>query len=123
MSAYREAFEAAAQRPDNFWLTAAEAIDWTVPPTRALDDSAAPHYRWFPDGQLNTCYNALDRHVEAGNGDRTALVYDSAMVGVQQSFTYADLPYFVKDGHLSPKGCEIVADAIGGYLKGSTRRR
>ena len=91
MSAYREAFEAAAQRPDDFWLTAAEAIDWTVPPTRALDDSAAPHYRWFPDGQLNTCYNALDRHVEAGNGDRTALIYDSAMVGVQQSFTYAEL--------------------------------
>lgn len=91
MSAYREAFEAAAERPDDFWLTAAQAIDWTVAPTRALDDSAAPHYRWFPDGQLNTCYNALDRHVEAGNGDRTALIYDSAMVGVQQSFTYADL--------------------------------
>ena len=91
MSAYREAFSAAADRPDDFWLTAAQAIDWTVPPTRALDDSAAPHYRWFPDGQLNTCYNALDRHVEAGNGDRTALIYDSAMVGVQQSFTYAEL--------------------------------
>lgn len=91
MSAYRETFEAAAERPDDFWLTAAQAIDWTVAPTRALDDSAAPHYRWFPDGQLNTCYNALDRHVEAGNGDRTALIYDSAMVGVQQSFTYADL--------------------------------
>ena len=91
MSAYREAFEAAAERPDDFWLAAAQAIDWTVAPTRALDDSAAPHYRWFPDGQLNTCYNALDRHAEAGNGDRTALIYDSAMVGVQQSFTYAEL--------------------------------
>ncbi|MUL66127.1 propionyl-CoA synthetase [Mycobacterium sp. CBMA 234] len=91
MSAYREAFEAAAERPDDFWLAAAEAIDWTVAPTRALDDSAAPHYRWFPDGQLNTCYNALDRHVAAGNGDRTALIYDSAMVGVQQAFSYAEL--------------------------------
>jgi propionyl-CoA synthetase len=91
VSAYREAFEAAAERPDDFWLAAAAAIDWTVAPTRGLDESAAPHYRWFPDGQLNTCYNALDRHVAAGNGDRTALIYDSAMVGVQQSFTYAEL--------------------------------
>ncbi|MDR3661829.1 MAG: propionyl-CoA synthetase [Mycobacterium sp.] len=91
MSAYRDAFEAAAQRPDDFWLEAAGAVDWTSPPTRALEDSAAPHYRWFSDGRLNTCYNALDRHVEAGNGDRTALIYDSAMVGVQRSFTYAEL--------------------------------
>jgi len=91
VSAYREAFEAAAERPDDFWLAAAAAIDWTVAPTRGLDESAAPHYRWFPDGQLNTCYNALDRHVEAGNGGRTALIYDSAMVGVQQSFTYAEM--------------------------------
>jgi propionyl-CoA synthetase len=88
---YQEAFESAAMRPDDFWLAAAEAIDWTVRPTRALDDSAAPFYRWFPDGRLNTCYNALDRHVEAGHGTRTALIYDSAMTGVQQSFTYAEL--------------------------------
>ncbi|MEZ0051413.1 propionyl-CoA synthetase [Mycobacterium sp. MAA66] len=91
MSAYREAFESAAHSPDDFWLAAADEIDWTTPPSRALDDSAAPLYRWFPDGRLNTCYNALDRHVEAGNGARTALIYDSAMTGVQQSFTYAEL--------------------------------
>ena len=91
MSAYREAFEAAAERPDDFWLTAAQAIDWTVAPTRALDESAAPHYRWFPDGQLNTCYNALDRHVEAGNGDRTALIYDSAVTDTKRVYTYAEL--------------------------------
>ena len=91
MSAYREAFESAERHPDEFWLAAAEAIDWTTPPTRGLDDSAVPHYRWFPDGRLNTCYNALDRHIEAGNGDRPALIYDSAMIGVQRSFSYAEL--------------------------------
>jgi propionyl-CoA synthetase len=88
---YQDAFEAAAKKPDGFWLEAANAIDWTTRPTRALDDSAAPFYRWFPDGQLNTCYNAVDRHVEAGAGKRTALIYDSAMIGVQQSFTYTEL--------------------------------
>ncbi|WP_199253478.1 propionyl-CoA synthetase [Mycolicibacterium mengxianglii] len=91
VGAYRDAFESAAGKPEEFWLQAAEAIDWTHRPTRALDDSAAPLFRWYPDGQLNTCYNALDRHVEAGAGERTALIYDSAMVGVQRSFTYAEL--------------------------------
>ncbi|MFD6061256.1 propionyl-CoA synthetase [Rhodococcus wratislaviensis] len=88
---YREAFDASATNPDGFWLDAASAIDWTTQPTRALDGSAAPHYRWFPDGRLNTSYNALDRHVAAGAGERTALIYDSAMTGTQQSFSYSEL--------------------------------
>jgi propionyl-CoA synthetase len=91
VSPYRDAFESAATKPEAFWLAAADAIDWTTPPTRALDDSAAPFYRWFPDGRLNTCYNALDRHVEAGHGARTALIYDSAMTGTQRLLTYAEL--------------------------------
>ncbi|MDY6054908.1 AMP-binding protein [Micrococcus sp.] len=74
-----------------FWLEAAEAIDWTVPPTRALDDAAAPLYRWFPDGVLNTAHNCLDRHVEAGRGDAVALIHDSAMTGRVTRYTYAEL--------------------------------
>lgn len=62
-----------------------------LPPSRALDDSAAPIYRWFPDGELNTSYNALDRHVEAGHGDRTALIYDSPVTGTGRSYTYSEL--------------------------------
>lgn len=88
---YREVFEASTTNPDGFWLDASNAIDWTTHPTRALDDSAAPHYRWFPDGWLNTSYNALDRHVETGAGERTALIYDSAMTGTQQRFSYSEL--------------------------------
>ena len=53
------------------------AIDWTTPPTRALDASRPPFYRWFPDGELNVCHNALDRHVDAGRGEQAALIYDS----------------------------------------------
>ncbi|WP_068151065.1 AMP-binding protein [Rhodococcoides corynebacterioides] len=89
--AYRRAYDAAATDPDAFWLDAARAVDWTVPPTRALDSSRPPFYRWFPDGELNTCVNALDRHVASGAGDRVALIHDSAMTGTRASYTYAEL--------------------------------
>ncbi|WP_427893199.1 propionyl-CoA synthetase [Kribbella sp. GL6] len=91
MGAYDESYRRSLDDPHGFWLAAAEAISWTRPPTRALDASAAPIFRWFPDGQLNTSYNALDRHVEAGDGDRTALIYDSPVTGSSASFTYAEL--------------------------------
>src|SRR3977135_1710761 len=83
--------------PDGFWREAATAIDWTRPPTRGLDDSAAPLYRWFPDGELNTSYNTLDRHVEAGNGERTALIYDSPVTGTGRTLTYRELRDQVAD--------------------------
>ncbi|MEO9330275.1 propionyl-CoA synthetase [Gordonia aurantiaca] len=91
MGRYSEAFTRAVEDREGFWLEAAQAVDWTTPPTRALDDSDAPFYRWFPDAALNTSFNALDRHVNAGNGDRTALIWDSAMVGQVRRFTYAEL--------------------------------
>ncbi|MEV8371442.1 propionyl-CoA synthetase [Kribbella sp. NPDC056861] len=91
MGAYEDSHRRSLADPESFWLDAAGAISWTRPPTRALDDSAAPIYRWFPDGELNTSYNALDRHVEAGLGDRTALIYDSPVTGSARSYTYAEL--------------------------------
>jgi propionyl-CoA synthetase len=91
MGAYEESYRRSLADPDGFWLEAATAIDWTRPPTRGLDDSAAPLYRWFPDGELNTSYNALDRHVDAGDGDRTALIYDSPVTGTDRSVTYREL--------------------------------
>ncbi len=89
--AYRRTYEASARNPEQFWLDATAAIDWITPPTSALDSSGAPVYRWFPGAELNTCFNAVDRHVLAGRGDQTALIYDSAMTGVKDSFTYAQL--------------------------------
>ncbi|GAA1518245.1 propionyl-CoA synthetase [Kribbella lupini] len=91
MGAYDESYRHSLTDPEGFWLEAATAISWTRPPTRALDDSAAPIYRWFPDGELNTSYNALDRHVEAGHGERTALIYDSPVTGTKRTYTYAEL--------------------------------
>ncbi|HEV2783140.1 MAG TPA: propionyl-CoA synthetase [Actinophytocola sp.] len=91
MGSYSDAYRQSLADPETFWLTAARAIDWDRPPARALDDTTPPLYRWFPDGVLNTCHNALDRHVEAGRGGQPALIYDSAMTGVKATFTYREL--------------------------------
>ncbi|MFQ5622536.1 MAG: propionyl-CoA synthetase [Paracoccaceae bacterium] len=88
---YREVYEAWRNDPEAFWMEAAGDIDWTVPPTRALDDSNPPFYRWFADGELNTCYNAVDRHVEAGRGSQPAIIYDSPVTGTVSRISYAEL--------------------------------
>jgi propionyl-CoA synthetase len=78
--------------PERFWRTAAESIDWIVPPSeRVLDESAAPFYRWFRGAQLNTCQNALDRHVAGGRADQLALIYDSPVTNTIERITYREL--------------------------------
>ena len=77
--------------PEAFWAEAAEAIHWERRWDRVLDDSRAPFYRWFAGGVTNTCYNALDRHVEGGRADQLALIYDSPITGVVERFTYREL--------------------------------
>jgi propionyl-CoA synthetase len=91
MGDYRQAYDRSLRDPEGFWRDAAEAIDWDVPPGRILDDSAAPLYRWFPDARLNTCHNALDRHVAAGRGAQAALIHDSPVTGRLRTYTYAEL--------------------------------
>src|SRR6476659_6235965 len=91
MPGYRALFNASIEDPTTFWAEAARAVTWIVEPTRVLDDANPPFYRWFPDGEMNTCANALDRHVEAGRGDQGALIYDSPVTGIQRTYTYAEL--------------------------------
>ncbi|MEE2060495.1 propionyl-CoA synthetase [Rhodococcus artemisiae] len=91
MSSYQDAFRQSVDDPESFWLAAAQDVEWDTAPTRALDDTQAPSYKWFPDGTLNTSVNALDRHVHAGHGDRPALIWDSAMVPAKRTYTYAEL--------------------------------
>ncbi|WP_020177518.1 propionyl-CoA synthetase [Methylopila sp. M107] len=88
---YDEVYCASLDDPEGFWLKAAEAIDWFEAPTRAFDASLGVYGRWFPDGVVNACHNALDRHVAAGNGARTALIYDSPVTGAKRSFSFAEL--------------------------------
>ncbi|WP_433297033.1 propionyl-CoA synthetase [Pseudonocardia sp. CA-142604] len=92
---YRTTFRASLDWPEAFWTAAAAEIDWYRAPTRVLDSSNPPHYRWFPDGELNTCYNALDRHIEAGRGDCDALIYDSPVTGTKTTYSYARLRHDV----------------------------
>jgi propionyl-CoA synthetase len=89
--AYAAAHRRSIQDPEGFWGEAAQDIDWIRRPDRVLDAERPPFYRWFPGGQLNTCFNALDRHVVGGRGDQAALIYDSAMTGVQRTYSYAEL--------------------------------
>ncbi|GEE03922.1 propionyl-CoA synthetase [Gordonia spumicola] len=91
MGSYADAFARSIDHPDEFWLDAASGVDWITPPTRALDDSNPPIYRWFPDASLNTSVNALDRHVANGRGDQVALIWDSAMTSTVRTYTYAQL--------------------------------
>src|SRR4051794_39801639 len=88
---YRAAYRRSIEQPEEFWLDAAAAISWDSPPTRALDSSRAPLYRWYPGGALNTSANALDRHVRGGRGDQYALIWASPMTGWVRRLTYAEL--------------------------------
>jgi propionyl-CoA synthetase len=86
-----ETYRRSLEEPDAFWAKAAEALDWDEPWQRVLDDSRAPFYRWFSGGRMNTCHNALDRHVDGGRADQPALVYDSPVTETIKTFTYREL--------------------------------
>ena len=86
-----QTLQASISDPSTFWAKAAEAIDWERRWDTVLDNSNAPFYRWFTGGRLNTCYNALDRHVEGGRADQVALIHDSPVTGTVSRFTYREL--------------------------------
>ncbi len=89
--AYAAAYEQSISDPDAFWGDAAKSIDWITAPSTVLDASNPPFYRWYTGATLNTCFNALDRHVRDGRGDQIALYYDSPLTGTKSSLTYAAL--------------------------------
>ena len=93
MANYEQIYSEALRDNEAFWLDAAAAIDWTKKPKTALDKKNPPLYRWFPDGKMNTCFNAVDRHVLAGRGTQNAIIYDSPITGQKSSTTYAELKY------------------------------
>ena len=106
--AYSDIYAAWQADPEGFWMEQAKAIDWDRAPTRALSDEAAPIYEWFADGLTNTCWNAVDRHVAAGRGDQTAIIYDSPLTHTQHAITFAELQTRVASlaGALRAKGIE-----------------
>ncbi|MGB1962112.1 MAG: AMP-binding protein [Candidatus Puniceispirillaceae bacterium] len=91
MTDYASVYAKALADSGAFWLDAAAAIDWVTPPTTAIDSRNAPFHRWFPDGEMNTCHNAVDRHVAAGRGEQNAIIYDSPITGTAYNLTFAEL--------------------------------
>ena len=90
-SRYREVYDSWKRNPDSFWAEAAKAIDWVSPPEEIFDAAAGVYGRWFPDATCNTCFNAVDRHVEGGRADQIALIHDSPITGRKKTFTFAQL--------------------------------
>jgi propionyl-CoA synthetase len=88
---YKDIYEAAQADPERFWMEQAEQIDWIKRPSKALFDDRAPFYEWFRDGVVNTCYNAVDRHVENGRGNQAAIIYDSPITGAKGKVTFTQL--------------------------------
>ena len=103
---YREIYNSWKKDPEAFWMNAAEAIDWDKKPSKALFADRAPLYEWFSDSMVNTCYNAVDRHVFNGRADQKAIIYDSPMTDTKYSITFAELLEKVASlaGALSSKG-------------------
>ncbi len=88
---YRQLHARSLTDPEGFWGEAAEDITWFKRWDKVLDDSNPPFYRWFKGGVLNTCYNTIDRHVEAGHGAQPAIIYDSPVTQTVQTITYEEL--------------------------------
>jgi propionyl-CoA synthetase len=90
-SRYAEAYSAWKRDPEGWWMAQAAAIDWIRPPSRALSAERAPFYEWFADGLVNTCWNAVDRHVAGGRGGQVAIIHDSPVTGTVHRITFAEL--------------------------------
>ena len=105
---YSDVYQSWKADPEAFWMAAADSIDWVRKPTRALNPDKAPLYSWFDDGLVNACWNAVDRHVEAGRGAQVALIHDSPVTGTLHKITYAELRNRVATlaGALRDKGVE-----------------
>ncbi|MCC1494000.1 propionate-CoA ligase PrpE [Cognatishimia sp. F0-27] len=105
---YRDVYEGWKADPETFWLEQAQAIDWDEAPRKALFDRGGGLYEWFADARVNTCWNAVDRHVEAGRGDQVAIIHDSPITGTITKITYAELQSRVAAlaGALKAKGIE-----------------
>ncbi|MGX0904314.1 propionyl-CoA synthetase [Roseovarius sp. MBR-79] len=105
---YKDIYARSLADPEGFWMEEADKIDWVQKPSKALFDDNAPLYEWFSDGLVNTCWNAVDRHVEAGRGAQAAIIHDSPVTGTKHKISYAQLRSRVARlaGALRAKGVE-----------------
>ena len=88
---FHQIYENSIKKPEEFWQEVSKDIFWFKKPTKILNKSNPPFYKWFEDGVTNTCYNALDLHIDEGRGEKIALIYDSPITGNKDQFTYSEL--------------------------------
>jgi propionyl-CoA synthetase len=88
---YESIYQQSIADPEQFWSEAAKAIDWITPWKKVLDKQNNPHLRWFSGATLNTCFNCVDRHVDAGRGNQAAIIYDSPVTNTKETLTYRTL--------------------------------
>lgn len=114
---YAEVYKSWQDDPEGFWMEQAKAISWDKAPSKALHADKAPLYEWYKDAQVNACYNAVDRHVEAGRGDQTAIIYDSPITGNKSKTSFAQLQQQTASlaGALQAKGI-VAGDRVIIYM-------
>ena len=88
---YKEIYDSSISKRENFWKEVAENIFWYKKPTKILNSSNPPFYKWYEDGTTNTCYNAIDYHIDNGRGEKIAIIYDSPITNSKKTFTYNQL--------------------------------
>jgi len=91
MGEYQKAYDESIHKPDTFWDRAAQDVVWYKKYSKVLDDSRKPFYTWFIGGEMNTCYNAIDYHIEKGRGEQVAIIYDSPVTGTRKKISYREL--------------------------------
>ena len=88
---FKEIYRRSISKPEEFWREISNDIFWFKKPTKILNSNKPPFYKWFEDGITNSCYNALDFHIDEGRGDKTALIYDSPITGNKGKFSFKQL--------------------------------
>ena len=84
---YNEIYQKSINNREDFWREISNDIFWYKKPTKILNSDNPPFYKWFEDGVTNTCYNALDLHIEQGKGEKLAIIYDSPITGSKENIT------------------------------------
>ena len=107
---YKEIYDESLKNPEEFWRKVSEDVFWFKKPTKILKKDNPPFYKWFEDGVTNTCYNALDLHIDQGRGDKTALIYDSPITESKAKFTFKELKEKVSKfaGALDKQGLSLI---------------
>ena len=91
MSQYQTLHQQSIDSPSDFWLNIAQDNHWYKKPTIGVDTTNAPFNQWFPDGEINACYNAIDVHCDTGRADQAAIIYDSPVTNAKRTITYKEL--------------------------------